>query len=54
MKSYLQKLGRALMLPVAVLPAAALLMGIGYAIDPSGWGEGSPIASFLLKQGLQY
>ncbi|WP_400246592.1 N-acetylglucosamine-specific PTS transporter subunit IIBC [Niallia sp. JL1B1071] len=51
MKSYLQKLGRALMLPVAVLPAAALLMGIGYAIDPSGWGEGSPIASFLIKAG---
>ncbi|WP_312095372.1 N-acetylglucosamine-specific PTS transporter subunit IIBC [Niallia sp.] len=51
MKSYLQKLGRALMLPVAVLPAAALLMGIGYAIDPSGWGAGSPIASFLIKAG---
>ena len=51
MKSYLQKLGRALMLPVAVLPAAALLMGIGYAIDPSGWGEGSPIASFFIKAG---
>ena len=51
MKSYLQKIGRALMLPVAVLPAAAILMGIGYWIDPSGWGAGSPIAAFLIKAG---
>ncbi|WP_062352824.1 N-acetylglucosamine-specific PTS transporter subunit IIBC [Bacillus kwashiorkori] len=48
---YLQRLGRSLMLPVAVLPAAAILMGIGYWIDPSGWGEGSPIAAFLIKAG---
>ena len=34
----LQKLGTALMVPVAVLPAAAILMGIGYWIDPVGWG----------------
>ena len=34
----LQKLSRALMVPVAVLPAAAILMGIGYWIDPVGWG----------------
>ena len=32
------KIGRALMVPVAVLPAAAILMGIGYWIDPNGWG----------------
>lgn len=51
MKAYLQKLGRALMLPVAVLPAAAILMGIGYAIDPSGWGADSPTAAFLIKAG---
>ncbi|WP_440895140.1 N-acetylglucosamine-specific PTS transporter subunit IIBC [Amphibacillus sp. Q70] len=48
---YLQKLGRSLMLPVAVLPAAAILMGIGYWIDPSGWGEGSAIAAFLIQAG---
>lgn len=29
MMKYLQNLGRSLMLPVAVLPAAAILMGIG-------------------------
>lgn len=32
----LQKLGKALMQPVAVLPIAALLVGIGYWIDPVG------------------
>ncbi|MDR6999040.1 N-acetylglucosamine-specific PTS transporter subunit IIBC [Neobacillus niacini] len=51
MKKYLQRIGRSLMLPVAVLPAAAILMGIGYWIDPTGWGSGSPIAAFLIKAG---
>ncbi|ENY71240.1 N-acetylglucosamine-specific PTS transporter subunit IIBC [Aeromonas diversa] len=48
---YLQKIGRALMVPVAVLPAAAILMGVGYWIDPNGWGGGSPLAAFLIKAG---
>ena len=39
------------MLPVAVLPAAAILMGIGYWIDPTGWGADSPLAAFLIKAG---
>ncbi len=47
----MQKVGRALMVPVAVLPAAAILMGIGYWIDPNGWGGGSPMAAFLIKAG---
>ncbi|WP_277631062.1 N-acetylglucosamine-specific PTS transporter subunit IIBC [Atopococcus tabaci] len=51
MKSYLQRIGRSLMLPVAVLPAAAILMGIGYWIDPQGWGGESPIAAFLIRAG---
>jgi N-acetylglucosamine PTS system EIICBA or EIICB component len=51
MKKYLQRIGRSLMLPVAVLPAAAILMGIGYWIDPTGWGADSPIAAFLIKAG---
>ncbi|MCK0469900.1 N-acetylglucosamine-specific PTS transporter subunit IIBC [Halalkalibacter sp. APA_J-10(15)] len=51
MMKYLQRLGRSLMLPVAVLPAAAILMGIGYWIDPSGWGEGNVIAAFLITAG---
>lgn len=48
---YLQKLGNSLMLPVAVLPAAAILLGIGYWIDPSGWGANSAAAAFLIKAG---
>ncbi|MDL4842106.1 N-acetylglucosamine-specific PTS transporter subunit IIBC [Aquibacillus rhizosphaerae] len=51
MMNYLQRLGRSLMLPVAVLPAAAILMGIGYWIDPSGWGSDSAVAAFLIKAG---
>ncbi|CDK66393.1 PTS system, N-acetylglucosamine-specific IIA component / PTS system, N-acetylglucosamine-specific IIB component / PTS system, N-acetylglucosamine-specific IIC component [Morganella morganii IS15] len=31
--NYLQRIGRALMVPVATLPAAAILMGVGYWID---------------------
>ena len=48
---YFQKVGRALMVPVAVLPAAAILMGIGYWIDPAGWGGDSALAAFLIKAG---
>lgn len=51
MMKFFQNLGRSLMLPVAVLPAAAILMGIGYWIDPTGWGEGNVIAAFLIKAG---
>lgn len=39
------------MLPVAVLPAAAILMGIGYWIDHDGWGAGNAIAAYLIKAG---
>lgn len=38
MMRYLQRLGKSLMLPVACLPVAAILQGIGYWIDPTGWG----------------
>lgn len=51
MMKYFQRLGRSLMLPVAVLPAAAILMGIGYWVDPSGWGEGNAVAAFLISAG---
>ncbi|QOR48805.1 PTS transporter subunit EIIC [Trueperella pecoris] len=47
----LQKLGRALMGAVAVMPVAAILMGIGYWIDPSGWGSGNIVAAILIKAG---
>ncbi|GMO38813.1 MAG: N-acetylglucosamine-specific PTS transporter subunit IIBC [Termitinemataceae bacterium] len=51
MMKYLQKLGKSLMLPVACLPVAAILMGIGYWIDPTGWGANSVVAGFLIKAG---
>jgi len=51
MMKYLQKLGKALMLPVAALPVASIFMGIGYWIDPAGWGANNIIAAFLLKAG---
>ena len=38
MMKYLQKLGKALMLPVAVLPICGILMGIGYALAPAVMG----------------
>ena len=51
MMKYLQRLGKSLMLPVAALPAASILMGIGYWIDPTGWGAQNVIAAFLIKAG---
>ena len=51
MFNYLQKIGKALMVPVAVLPAAAIMLGIGYWIDPTGWGANSQLAAFLIKAG---
>ncbi|OCG20482.1 MULTISPECIES: N-acetylglucosamine-specific PTS transporter subunit IIBC [unclassified Gilliamella] len=49
--AYLQRIGRSLMVPVAVLPAAAILLGLGYWIDPNGWGQNSIVAAFLIKSG---
>jgi len=48
---YMQKVGKALMVPVATLPAAAILMGIGYWLDPIGWGSENILAAFLIKSG---
>ncbi|HLS10122.1 N-acetylglucosamine-specific PTS transporter subunit IIBC [Lentibacillus sp.] len=49
MMKYLQNLGRSLMLPVAVLPAAAILIGIGNWI--LNFDEGNIIATFLTNGG---
>ncbi|GEP19806.1 N-acetylglucosamine-specific PTS transporter subunit IIBC [Pediococcus argentinicus] len=46
MKTYFQRMGRSLQLPVAVLPAAALLEGIGHYL-PANW----VIAQFLQSGG---
>ncbi len=59
MMKKLQKLGKALMLPVAVLPICGILMGLGYAIAPGVMGVPDAATSgfaytlglFLVKAG---
>lgn len=51
MMKFLQRLGKSLMLPVACLPVAGILLGIGYMIDHNGWGANNIIAAFLIKGG---
>ena len=54
---YLQKLGKALMLPVSCMPVCALLMGIGYMLCPQAMqggtisGTGASIGYFLIRAG---
>ena len=48
---YLQKLGKAMMLPVACLPICGLLMGIGYALSPATM-QGGAIEGFVPLLGL--
>lgn len=51
MMKYLQKLGKALMLPVACLPICGILMGIGYALCPATM-QGGDITGFLPMVGF--
>ena len=51
MMRFFQRLGKSLMLPVACLPIGGILMGIGYWIDPTGWGANSLLAPLLIKGG---
>lgn len=39
------------MVPVATLPAAAILMGVGYWLDPDAWGASNALAALLIKSG---
>ncbi len=48
---FLQKLGKAMMLPVACLPICGLLMGIGYALCPVSM-QGGAVEGFLPLLGL--
>ena len=48
---FLQKLGKALMLPVAVLPICGILMGVGYLLAPATM-QGGDIVGFVPKLGL--
>ena len=57
MMKYLQKLGKALMLPVATLPICGILMGLGYILCPATMqggdiaGAANLIGLFLVKAG---
>lgn len=52
MMKALQSLGRSLMLPVAVLPAAAILAGIGnYIINLTSGATANVIGNFILNAG---
>ena len=51
MMRFFQRLGKSLMLPVACLPIGGILMGIGYWIDPAGWGANNMAALLLIKAG---
>lgn len=57
MMRFLQRLGKALMLPVATLPICGILMGIGYALSPHAMQGGNIegaleiIGFFLIKAG---
>ena len=51
MKS-LQKLGSALMLPVACLPICGILMGLGYAFAPAVMGAAGATEGFMYALGL--
>ena len=51
MMKYLQKLGKSLMLPVAVLPICGILMGIGYALCPATM-QGGDMSGFLNMLGF--
>lgn len=51
MMKYLQKLGKALMLPVACLPICGILMGIGYLLCPATM-QGGDISGFANLLGL--
>ena len=52
MMKKLQKLGSALMLPVAVLPLCGILMGLGYAVAPAVMGAAGATEGFLYALGL--
>lgn len=50
MMKFLQKLGKALMLPVAALPVCGILMGLGYALAPAAMGVADAATSGLAYQ----
>ena len=52
MMKYLQKLGKALMLPVAALPVAGILMGVGYLLAPAVMGAAGDTTGMAYTTGF--
>ena len=52
MMKYLQKLGKAMMLPVAALPICGILMGLGYALAPAAMGAAGATKGFAYVLGV--
>ena len=52
MMKYLQKLGKAMMLPVAALPICGILMGLGYAMAPAAMGAAGATEGFAYVLGV--
>ena len=49
---FVQKLGKALMLPVACLPICGILMGLGYAMCPSTM-QGGDVTGIVEQSGMK-
>ena len=52
MMKHLQKLGKAMMLPVAALPICGILMGLGYALAPAVMGAAGATEGFAYVLGF--
>ena len=52
MMKHLQKLGKAMMLPVAALPICGILMGLGYALAPAAMGAAGATEGFAYGLGV--
>ena len=52
MMKHLQKLGKAMMLPVAALPICGILMGLGYAFAPAVMGAAGATEGFAYVLGI--
>ncbi len=48
MLQYLQRLGKSLMLPVACLPVAGILMGLGYLLNPATMQGGETVGAMAI------
>ena len=52
MMKYMQKLGKAMMMPVAALPICGILMGLGYALAPAAMGAAGATEGFAYVLGV--